>query len=312
MKLIKNATVIFFDLLGFSNHTKESIESTLNLLDSFDYILNEKRLDSKEISDNFKYLIPFSDSYVIVSNETDNFIKELSNLLYRVFMLNEILFREYNSDPNNNKKVLKQSILLNNQGKIEKRINSEFVYPFLVRGGIAFGDVYIIKRNYINNSEYYNCRIDITGDTYVNAVKLLENKKIKNFKKLKGPRIFFKNDFYEQIKDKRFIRKISDNIYELLWPAYIYKEENHKNYEINNNFNEIFRVAYDIWLKHKKEKYEYHYLNFMQLLIDSAVKFFNIDEDKEIAETLNNILKKYEKKGIYFQDFQIKSRSTPL
>ena len=111
IKKIEKATIIFLDLLGFSNHTKESIESTLKLLDDFDYILNEKINDGNEkFSNNFKYLIPFSDSYVIISNETDMFLKELSNLLYKVFMLNEILLKEYNLDPNNKKKVLRPLI----------------------------------------------------------------------------------------------------------------------------------------------------------------------------------------------------------
>ena len=117
-------------------------------------------------------------------------------------------------------------------------------------------------------------------------------------------------DKQEKINDKRYINKIADNIYELLWPAYIYNKENGKEIELNNNFNEIFQLAYRIWDIHKNEKYRYHYFNFMQLLIDSTVKFFDSDDGKKTAEKyIKNMIPNYD--NLTFYDLQLKSRSTP-
>ena len=222
--------IAFLDLLGFSNLIENDLFTARDNLSIFNDVLRTKVIDAKchpvseyneknglrNFAENsavtsFNYLISISDSLIIGANNPDLFVRQLSNFVSTIF----IDYTEPFEKPFENI----DSVTTNQRG--EWIINSDgkgkfFPYrsfPLLFRGGITYGDdVSFNKEGSIWNNEYQLSGVNVSGLSYVRAVKL-ESSDI-------GPRLFCDKKFVEKLCDidvKRSIRCLKNDLYEIVW-----------------------------------------------------------------------------------------------
>lgn len=222
--------IAFLDLLGFSNLIENDLFTARDNLSIFNDVLRTKVIDAKchpvseyneknglrNFAENsavtsFNYLISISDSLIIGANNPDLFVRQLSNFVSTIF----IDYTEPFEKPFENI----DSVTTNQRG--EWIINSDgkgkfFPYrsfPLLFRGGITYGDdVSFNKEGSIWNHEYQLSGVNVSGLSYVRAVKL-ESSDV-------GPRLFCDKKFVEKLCDidvKRSIRCLKNDLYEIVW-----------------------------------------------------------------------------------------------
>lgn len=277
--------IAFLDILGFSDYVNEDLNGALRLLENYNFqinfLINEdltsydddiKKIAEKFHINSFDYFIPFSDSIFIVASNPDLMIAQISNFLISCYMFTS---REYaysfSKDP---RKAEVTEIGINKDGKLMKDKKIENWYPLLFRVGSSFGEVIPFQISSIDNKK--NIKINnLIGKAVINSVRLESNPE-------KGPRFFIDNELYNKLNDdtKNFILKISDNLYEVLWPSFSYIDENigedgeRFDIELLNNFDEMFISSFNLWKFFlNNEKLYYHYYNFMKLIILSTLNY---------------------------------------
>lgn len=222
--------IAFLDLLGFSNLIKNDLITARDNLSIFNDVLRTKVIDAKchpvsEYSEknglrnfaensavtSFNYLISISDSLIIGANNPDLFVRQLSNFVSTIFIdyteAFENPFKNINSVTSNQR----GNCIINSDGK------GEFVpyrsSPLLFRGGITYGDdVSFNKEGNIWNNEYQLSGVNVSGLSYVRAVKLESS--------AAGPRLFCDKEFVEKLQDidvKHSIRRLKNDLYEIVW-----------------------------------------------------------------------------------------------
>ena len=284
-----NKVVAYLDILGFSNHTYTNIEDALELLSDYNTIINTKILDAKQnpsssypkklqgfakqnFIDSFEYFLPFSDSLFIQSSTPDEFIKQLSSFLLDCFFLNSNDYSnpEDYSDPSKvTIKILKNKSVFQN--------HSQYRHPLFFRGGVSYGETNIFNTDAIIDSKLKKIT-NIAGATFVKTVKELEPLG-------KGPRLFCDLAFYAQLdeKTKLYCKIFKEKYYEILWPAFNFIEGNELETE-KNKINELLVPATNLWKAYNHLKFGIHYWEFLKLVISSTIRFFEIQNNKEIAQ----------------------------
>lgn len=200
--------VVYLDLLGFSNHIRESCADAVDLLGDNRTILDNKISDlslpiqslSKELKGifvntnitTFENFIPFSDSIFIMSRiENINlFVKQLSDYIYGVFNLNVNIYlaNESNSDPSIGSIFVPK---LNKDGHVSLEEKERHYYPSFFRGGMARGNSGLTQTDGIVN--YKKKSVDmLVGRAVVDAVKMEGL--------VKGPRLLFSEDVYNNLE----------------------------------------------------------------------------------------------------------------
>ncbi|HBD93583.1 MAG TPA: hypothetical protein DC057_05380 [Spirochaetia bacterium] len=295
--------VAFLDILGFSNYVNEDLNGALKLLKSYNnqinFLFNEDLISYddtiKEIAErshisSFDYFIPFSDSIFIVSSSPDLMVSQISNFLISCFKYTSSEYAYSSSkDP---RKVEVTEIGINIDGTVRNEKKIENWYPLLFRVGSSFGEVIPFQISSIDNKK--NIKINnFAGKSVINAVKLESNPE-------KGPRFFIDNDLYKKLNTdtKNYIIKISDNLFEVLWPSFSYIEENigheGERFEIEmiNHFDEIFISSFNLWKYFlNNERLYSHYYNFMKLIILSTLNYSKKFNKLDLAkEYINRIL----------------------
>lgn len=241
--------------------------------------------------DSFQYLINFSDSLVIASNNPELFIKQLTNF---IGTLNIIHLKEFI-------KTIDESTKINNTKIADVKVNGDIEYheafPLFLRGGITIGeDIEFINNSYINNSSLQGT-LNITGKTYLEAVTL-ENSG-------KGPRIFCNKNLINAISDKQIlniIKQIDDNLYEIVWtiPACEAIESNieDKYQNVRDKFEKMLLPAIHLFKHNKKDKsVREHYEEFVKLVCCGLIKYAKDKCNKE-KETLEFIKRIFEQEKI--------------
>lgn len=291
--------VAYIDLLAFSNHLRENTSDALRAMQNYNTILSTK-IREEEIHpvcsyseklqylaknhsiDAFDYFLPFSDSVFLMSNDCSSFIKQLGSFVLHSFILTS-RFYENPIDPSSPEKGPIINLSTNEECNY---------YPALFRGGLAYGEAFPIELYSILDKKPTKSKV-ITGKAVVDAVRLESS--------VKGPRLVFCNDVYEQLDDdaRTYCRMTPENnkMYEILWPALIYIEQNKEH-----NIDEIHRVlnpAYNLWKAYNHMPYSYHYYNFIELIVASTIQFFDrkcglkeVAKD-EIKRLINNNDLKY-------------------
>ncbi|RCW49795.1 hypothetical protein [Halanaerobium sp. ST460_2HS_T2] len=296
--------ITFIDLLAFSNYVRDNPQEAINLFDNYNNILKVKITDEKinpissytnslrEIAEtksinSFEYFIPFSDSIFISSQKPNKFVKQLSSFLIDCFKFTS---DEYINPENKNKptEVRVKIPRLDENKKLNFEEELQNWFPVLFRGGISFGEAYPTKLISIFDSEPQIIN-NLVGKPVVKAVKLEQE--------VKGPLIVCDCNFYDELNKniKYFFKKIKNkNLYKLLWPAFNYIKANNED-EIRK-FDELFYPAVSLWKANNHKSYSMHYFNFLKLVVESSLRFF--DNIGELSFAKNYISKQIKYKDL--------------
>jgi len=261
--------IAFMDLLGFRNFTRQDKISAIGMLQDYVTVLTTKKIEdilhhpdshpmiTKELAKRksiytFNYFVPFSDSIFIVSSgeNPSMFLTQLGNFVLEAFLLGQLG--------------------LQNQSKKD--------FPVLFRVGIEFGDIELIKAPLIDNEQIDN-KIPIpVGKPVIEAVGMVDEKRIRCPDILLGPCLI------EKITDIDFKKKYIENHGQnnrLLWPAFIYEPD-------PNKFLDIFSPAVYWWKYYSHTNYSDIYFNFLKLIIKSTISVFCDTSEYNIKTYINN------------------------
>ena len=129
-----NKGIVFLDLIGFGNTALKDPEGAMKLISDYQSILNDKIKDqtihpnlsqtAEDLcADSFEYLLPFSDSVFITTNDIPRFLKQLAHLLRHSFNLNSYDY-SYPEDSDNPIEVSIPQIDLGTRSTTRIRINN--------------------------------------------------------------------------------------------------------------------------------------------------------------------------------------------
>lgn len=270
----------FIDFLGFKNHCQESHIDTSVMLDDMSQLLKDHyRKNKNDKVNTFEYFIPVSDSVVILSAPVNikEFCIQLSLFLMNAFLINAPY---YPTDRDNGAIQVRNN---RGSGELNFKSGSDYPgkdYPLLWRGGLSINiveekTVSSVKKGVLDE----NASVFI-GKACVDAIEL--EKKEVDGEKIKGPRLIIDDSVYEKLKrsEYKYVMKIKDNIYEILWPAeYFAGSTNDADFE--EKFREIFQNAAYLWMKNfYTPKVAIHYKEFLFLIIRSVLVFCGADVEK--------------------------------
>lgn len=294
--------VAFLDLLGFSSAVKKDTNEAMAMLQSYNSILHfgliEKELHpssgyepilqelaKRNSTESFDDFLPFSDSIFITSENCSDFLLQLGSFLHKSFHFTAHFY----AHPVNSQDPLEtQSIGVEEDGHGGYKVvdSKTRIPPALFRGGVAFGDVSAVNPATLINKSRTNGYI-LVGDAVVNAVGLE--------KKVKGPRIVFGQNVFEQLNEtaRLYTRSLPEdsNLYELLWPGMSYILENDMRNEFNH-FTDMFFPVYNLWSYYKgDEVVSVQYERFIELIVASALKLYSHIGLREFAlEKIGNAI----------------------
>jgi len=227
-----------------------------------------QNLAMKKAVSSFNYFLPFSDSIFISSDDPNLFLKQLGSFALTCFTLTSKQYQNP-SDPNNPTKVTRR---ISYQKLIE-----ENWYPTVFRGGIAIGEAEVIELSGIVSNKPKKIT-NLAGEAVVKAVSLEQ--------KVKGPRIVFEKDLYDKLDPSTKIytseTEIKD-IYELLWPCFIYNLEEGYVYMAIGEFYRLFLPALNLWKAYNHTPFSEHYFKFVELVVSGTLKVFDALEHKDRA-----------------------------
>ncbi len=218
----------FLDLLGFSQLLDLSTEMAIDNVNSFNYVIKTRVMDNmthpieeykrdypndkhfqkfgeKSAVSSFEYLISFSDSLILGSNNIELFVEQLCNFVSSLYINYTEPFRDQFEDIFN---VDSNKVVSYENGGFRKHK----AFPILFRGGLSVGDeCTFFKENSIQNGKFCYDGYNVFGRTYLNAVRLEHSGK--------GPRLFCDKSIVDNMQNKRIIRKINEekNIFEIVW-----------------------------------------------------------------------------------------------
>lgn len=305
--------VAFLDLLGFSELLDLSTEVALDNINLFNNVIKTKVIDYathpiEEYEDknpgnaqfmkfvtnsavtSFEYLISFSDSLIIGSQNLLLFIEQLSNFLSTVYISSSEPFRLefedlFNVDSNKNMSF--------ENGKIRKHK----AFPVLFRGGLSYGDdVFFFKENSIQKGKFCYDGYNVFGKTYLNSVKLEHAGK--------GPRLFCDKSVIDNLTYTSMIRIVDENnaIYEIVWTVEACEVSECSSDKWNNVIKSIcekllpaainFVIFYSSDSKYSEVLLQYNEL--LKLVCRGIVRYADINCNKaqEAMELINKRLHK--------------------
>ncbi|GIP18999.1 hypothetical protein J40TS1_46410 [Paenibacillus montaniterrae] len=288
--------VSFMDLLGFSRLLEKDVETAYEVLDQFNRIIKRKIIDQKnhpadsyddkdlqefvrmQEVNSFTNMISISDSLIIGADDPNIFLNQLCYFISSAFIESNEPFRKPITDINTSKKRY--------YGNLETGIFTEKVggaFPILFRGGIAVGEAIFSPELQIYNGEAKQYGLNVTGQAYLQAVKL-ENLRIK------GPRLLCKQEFYDLLstenKTKLSIVSEEDKLYEVNWTVWAFEVLDRSSIKIMN-INQGLRQTL---LQPAVNLYNYfndneegvsihlHYLELIRLIYRGAVTYSQIHD----------------------------------
>lgn len=278
--------VLYMDILGFSEIVNQDIERAKRLLNNYQSSLsflvtkdNMNQSNGKNSINKFDNFIPFSDSIFITSDFPEDLIKQISDFLINCFHISACHF--LSSDKNPLEVTITKLLFDEINKKIISQPEKEIWDPLLFKVGCSFGEIELGKFASIINSKIEFSQ-NLLGSSVVKAVRLEQINE-------KGPNFFIDKNFYQKINDsqiKDFILKINDDLYEVLWPSYVFvfdniNDEDSFKSELFNVFIKYFHVIFNLWIFYNKDsKVSIHYLNFLKLFLKSTIqvgKHFNME-----------------------------------
>lgn len=293
--------VAFLDLLGFSELLRKNQDAAVTNLVYFNQALNAKFNDYekmknmstekplKEYIDNssiksFKDVISVSDSLIITSNNSDEFVKNISHLLSQLYIeSNESYRTPYNEENVDSKKS-------NSNDEYMKNV------PLLFRGGVSIGTDVVIPNAVCIRDFTKNIGITISGRTYLDAVKLEKSGK--------GPHLFCNKDFVQSLNDKSCIRLYNANlgIYEIVW-SYLGCEVGEKHLEhtqnINSGLEKMLIPALNLYVYYRSHNPDFliYYKELVEIVCRGILKY-DLDHCKNENYSSQKIMKEFTKRKI--------------
>lgn len=301
--------IAFLDLLGFSWLIENNLTAAYDNLNTFNRIIQTKIIDNKthpidsydtkdglqdfvrnSAISSFDNMISISDSLIIGAEDSDLFVKQLSNLVATAFIEYSESFRS----PFTDLSTVENNKIYCVNSKLEYQPHMAF--PILFRGGISVGaDVIFNKEGQIFQNKYSIDGLNVCGLSYVEAVRLERSGK--------GPRLFCHKKFVEKlINERHAIRQVKDDIFEIVWTYYACESTgcsvSHKMENINSRIDDklLARAVnlYNYYYKNQDEskeaaRQEYkHYEEFILLICRGLIKYA-YDNDLDIDLTCRKI-----------------------
>lgn len=274
--------VAYLDILGFSQFMREDAEAAEMLLHDYQLIFNNKITDDKshpvaeyprelkkiasiQSFDGVDYFLPFSDSVFIVGQDGGRLLKQIGSFIGHSFLLTagHYLSPEDRDNPTMGKI---QEINIRTQETTRRDFH---YYPIMFRGGVAFGGCNPYQLGSKVNGAILSTAV-LSGEAVVRAVA--------RESLLKGPRICFGKDVYDNLDDetKLYCKSISGryDLYELLWLALDIIDSNGPESE-KEKFVKYYQPVRNLWAGYKGSPVEDHYLAFIGLIIESTIFFYD-------------------------------------
>ena len=298
--------VAFLDLLGFSELLRKNQDAAVTNLVYFNQALNTKFHDYEKMKDmdtgkvlkeyidnssikSFKDVISVSDSLIITSNDSDEFVKNISHLLSQLYIeSNESYRTPYNEENVDSKKS-------NSNDEYMKNV------PLLFRGGVSIGtDVVIPNAAYIRDFTK-NIGITISGRTYLDAVKLEKSGK--------GPHLFCNKDFAQSLKDKSCIRlyNVSFGIYEIVWSYW--GCETHGKYSkhkenVHSALENMLVPALNLYVYYRSHNPDFliYYKELVEIVCRGILKY-DLDHCGNENHSSQKIMEEFTKREISISEF---------
>lgn len=266
--------IVFLDLLGFGQTALNDPTGAINLILDYQTILDDKitdktinpNLSNEEedlYADSFEYLLPFSDSIFITSQDTSKFIRQLSHLLRHSFDINSY---DYSNPDNRDNPIEVPETYINFHSKTIEKIRVKR-YPVLFRGGLSFGVVNPINIKSLSQKTI-NDQVNLTGPAVVKAVGLEKSGK--------GPRLFADSNFYGKVPTElkySFAEIKKNELYEFLWTAFNYQIGNNSKNEIES-FSSSLLPALNLWKAFNHYDFGIQYFEFIRLIIKGTIAHF--------------------------------------
>ncbi len=312
----KKMVVAFLDLLGFSFLLEEDPKVALNNLNNINNTLlikkideNSKKEDTQEGKDvtqqikessisSFLYMISFSDSLVLASQDPHLFIKQLLNYLADLYIEFAKPFMNSFKDINN-VRSLRDTTSVRDGFHID--VIRDGAFPLLFRGGLSFGDdVVFYKENHIYNGEMEKASLSVTGLTYLEAVKLEQSGK--------GPRLFCNEKVVAQISDETIISKVDaeKNIYEIIWTVQACEKLKCSigNAALKNSlYGSLFMPALNLYNNYRENQaIAEQYLELVRLVYRGSLRYAKKESDQEYHEVHKALFKILEENDIHLEN----------
>jgi len=277
---VPQQSVVFLDILGFKAYTGIDTVAAAQLLLDYNNAINTKLADMAQFPGaayldqglrqlaqagevgSFEVFLPCSDSAFIISNQPDLLVRQVSRFLIDSFAFTSDAF----AHPENEADPTTVTIAEISPVGIRRRFQERW-FPLLFRGGIAYGDVLTLQVTGIGQNGRMNTT-NLAGTAVVNAVGLEKTGK--------GPRLFSRADFYEQLnaESRALFAQISADCYELLWPMLLYHDPNSPDADINH-FSDLFLPAANLYQVFRRNAdVEPHYREFLKLIIRATTRHF--------------------------------------
>ena len=313
--------VAFLDILGFTNHIRESSEAAARMLSAANVILNtriredmmqqeqqketcfrknpiKQMLVDKLGYDSFECYLPSSDSILLTSNDANLFILQLSTFLCECLNYNSDSIA-YPINPANPSESRAHFFEQSKDGAFCE-VRAIKSYPNLFRGGISCGDsvFYIPCQSIVFNElttrdENERIRqdalcpkrgiIQTVNITGETVLKAIELEKAT----FKGAKLFIDEAFFNLLDNanRALVVKETDGTMYYLWQAH--------DYIISNgvdpcffDFKRNFAVAFNMWKAWKDEvSYGSHYTEHLKMVVESFRRIASVtypDEAEKI------------------------------
>ena len=222
-----------------------------------------RELAEQNLVTSFEYLIPYSDSLVVISKDTNLMVKQLSQLLISCFRLTAA---EYQNVREGEDPTIVRRPFITYQGEGDDV--EENWYPTLFRGGIAFGNVAVDDGLQLLVYNPKPAKL-VSGEPLIEAYQLESSG-------IKGPRLLCSAAFHRDLDEEtsRFVVPYCEgNTFEILWPAFMYINDNNPEIELND-FAKLYLPAEVLWKAYRNRTFGEHYLQFIIIIIRGTLEFF--------------------------------------
>jgi hypothetical protein len=161
-----------------------------------------------------------SDCIFVVANSPSLFIFQIAHFLSRCFYLRMAAFAS-SEDADDATRVSEAIIGIGHDGVPTSRPNRTSWLPALFRGGVAFGEVDLLKNASLVDGARHEIR-NLAGPAVIEAVGLEEE--IRKSQVVKGPRLLCTQAFFDQLSDEArgyvgdCIEEPSRKEKEIYWP----------------------------------------------------------------------------------------------
>lgn len=275
----------FLGLLGFSDLIKRNQEAADDCIKDYQNMLQNAKVDvpnGSVVDDNwsitsFKGWTPNQDgSLIIYSDNPDLFIGQLMNFVATTYIVST---KEFGRQEPDNGRVQSSRIASGEHRNLRYHEAS----PSLFRGRISLAD----------NKEQNKCLSD-SGSMYLAAVNFAKEEK--------GPRLFCDKNVVDTLKNKKMIRKISEELYEIVWTiggCEALEKSSSKWDNVQRNISEnMLPAAVNLYKMYVgKENVEDQYRELIKLICRGVIKYAH-DECNEADKAIEEIRKMLNKQNM--------------